>query len=105
MSSERATTTGILTYLRSQGIWAFKVHGSPMQEAGVPDIVACWEGRFLSIEVKAPTGRLSKLQGVQLCRIAQAGGVAVVAHSVDEVKDLLTQLKEQAYHKPSSSSG
>ena len=52
---------------------------------GVPDILAVISGRFVAIEVKAPGGKPSKLQLAQLKRIENAGGVAMVAESVDEV--------------------
>lgn len=52
---------------------------------GTPDILAVISGRFVAIEVKRPGGKPSKLQLVQLKRIEAAGGIAMVAESVDEV--------------------
>jgi hypothetical protein len=45
--------------------------------------------RFVSIEVKTPTGRLSPEQETWRQAVLKAGGIAVVARSVDDVKFLL----------------
>lgn len=36
----------------SRTMWYFKTHGEPMQVRGVPDILACYFGLWLSIEFK-----------------------------------------------------
>jgi hypothetical protein len=45
--------------------------------------------RFLSVEVKTPTGRLSPEQETWRQAVLKAGGIAVVARSVDDVRFLL----------------
>lgn len=66
--------------------WHMKVHGSMFQKAGVPDIIACINGRFVGIEVKRPGGIVSELQKYHIAKINKAGGAAFVAYSIDEVK-------------------
>ena len=56
---------------------------------GVPDVIGCLKGRFFALEVKQPTGRLSKVQAYQLARIRLSGGIAERVNSLDEVKKLL----------------
>ena len=56
---------------------------------GTPDILAVIAGRFVAIEVKAPGGRVSKLQVAQLKRIEAAGGIAILAESLEDVTDYL----------------
>ena len=65
-----------------------KIHGgSQFQSVGIPDLIACVNGRFVGIEVKRPKGGVvSKVQQVKINLINMAGGVALVATSVDEVK-------------------
>jgi hypothetical protein len=46
-------------------------------------------GRFLAIEVKAPKGKVSPHQEAFLKEIEERGGLALVAHSVDEVQQAL----------------
>jgi hypothetical protein len=45
--------------------------------------------RFLSVEVKTPTGRLSPEQETWRQAVLKAGGIAVVARSVEDVRFLL----------------
>ena len=56
---------------------------------GEPDILLCYNGHFIAIELRVPTGRITELQANSLDRILDAGGVARVCRSVQEVDDLL----------------
>lgn len=46
-------------------------------------------GRFLAIEVKSPTGKLTKEQLAFLKAVIASGGVGIVARSVKDVTDVL----------------
>ena len=59
--------------------------------AGIPDIIACIDGRFFAFEVKQPGGRLTRLQETTIAKIEAAGGVALMVTSVAEVKALLAE--------------
>lgn len=74
----------IRTALEAQGAFVFKVHGSGMMMAGLPDLIVCYQGRFFGVEVKMPGNKPSKIQRHVHRRIEQAGGVAVVVYSVRE---------------------
>ena len=63
--------------------WVVKVMAA--NKRGTPDILAVISGKFVAIEVKAPWGKASKLQIAQLKRIEAAGGVAILAESLEEV--------------------
>lgn len=54
-----------------------------------PAMVGHRFARFVSIEVKTPTGRLSPEQETWQAAVQKAGGIAVVARSVDDVRFLL----------------
>ncbi len=85
--AESAISRAILRWLRSEGFWATKVHGDPMQERGVPDILACINGRFLACETKEDEDeKPSTIQLYQLRKICEAGGVAIVPTELDAVK-------------------
>jgi len=60
--------------------------------AGLPDIICCYRGRFVAFEVKAPSGRLTKLQESTITKIKAAKGEAFKVTSVDEVKEILNNL-------------
>jgi Holliday junction resolvase len=89
-SNEKAIVNAIRKALQEKGAWVFKTHGSPSL-AGLPDIIACYQGRFIGIEVKKPTTRntVTLRQQAVLENIAYAGGTAGVATSVEEALSLL----------------
>ena len=71
----------------------WKEHGSQFGQAGIPDIIACLNGRFVAFEVKTEKGKVSVLQEITLRKIRSAGGTAVVVRSVDEVKEIVKNLR------------
>lgn len=73
------------------GSWIVKIHGGPMQPAGIPDLVGVISGRFVGLEVKLPDGdhELTKLQESQLRAIRAAGGIGAVVTSPEEALEAL----------------
>lgn len=57
--------------------------------SGIPDIVACLQGRFIGIECKTRGNKPTALQLDQLEKIESRGGLALVVN-----EDSLVQLKE-----------
>jgi hypothetical protein len=70
-------------------LWYFKVHGGPMQKAGVPDLIVVYHGVPFFFEVKAEGGVASALQTETIRQIRRAGGRASVVYSVEDVTTLL----------------
>jgi hypothetical protein len=56
---------------------------------GFPDLVCCVNSRFVGIEVKSHSGKLRPAQIEMHKRIRDAGGVVVVARSIDDVAKCL----------------
>lgn len=56
---------------------------------GVSDILGLWDGRFVAIEVKSKTGRLTPEQRTFIQEVNELGGLAFMARSVDDVKNNL----------------
>ena len=54
---------------------------------GAPDFLVCLEGKFFGIETKAGKGKLTALQEMNLKKIIDCGGVALVVRE-DDVKYL-----------------
>ena len=92
----------ILKYLRAQGGWWQKTQGWAYQGGGMPDIIGCFEGRFLGLEVKTPhrfrraDHGISQRQAETLQRLTDAGGLAVCVCSVDQVKEVLARARTEA---------
>lgn len=89
---EKDIVAAILRHLRTlPRCFIWKEHGGMYGTAGIPDIIACIDGRFFAFEVKQPGGRLTRLQETTIAKIEAAGGVALMVTSVAEVKDLLAE--------------
>lgn len=59
---------------------------------GTPDILICYQGRFVALEVKSEKGLPSPHQKEILKEIASCGGIAVIVKSVDDVATLFNEL-------------
>ena len=89
---EKEIVAAILRHLRTlPHCFTWKEHGGMYGTAGIPDIIACIDGRFFAFEVKQPGGRLTRLQETTITKIEAAGGVALMVTSVAEVKALLAE--------------
>ena len=88
--SETRLKAAITRALRERGAWVYKVHGGPLGSAGVPDLLVCYKGRFVAVEVKIPSGRVSPRQRLVIREIVAAGGEAIVAWSVAEALAIIT---------------
>jgi hypothetical protein len=96
MQPERKLVSKIQAYLEAQGARSFKIHGDDSyQEAGIPDLLVCWRGRFIGLEVKLPGNTPSPLQEKVLREISRAGGIAEVVTSVEQVRNLLAKLEKK----------
>lgn len=89
---EKNIENKIKSYLKSKGAYYFKHHGNQFSQVGVPDIIACYKGRFIGIEVKNKTGKTSPLQDVNLKMINDAGGIGIVARCVEDVSKVIDNI-------------
>ena len=71
--------------------FAWKTHGGMYGTAGIPDVIACVDGRFVALEVKQPGGRPTALQTATIEKIRAAGGLADIVASAEQAKNLLSQ--------------
>lgn len=82
----------IIKYLESIGAYVVKVVAS--NKSGTPDILACYRGIFLAIEVKRPETKtnVSELQEYNIKKIKEAGGIAIVSWDLDAVKAVVENI-------------
>lgn len=93
MMTEQLIQKNILTMLK-RDYDAYVVKVMTASVAGVPDILCCIQGLFIGIEVKRPEskGNVSKLQAYNLSSIEKAGGHALVAWSVAQVREFIEEI-------------
>ena len=80
---EKAFENKVKDYLKSIGAYFIKTHGDRFSRVGTPDILACVNGHFVAIEVKAENGKPSELQLYHLEQIQKAGGLAFLLYPKD----------------------
>ena len=83
---EKQIENQIKKYLKSIGAYVVKYFGCTYSQAGVPDLIICYKGRFIAIEVKTDSNKTSSLQDINIQQIKKAGGIAFVARNLEEVK-------------------
>ena len=83
----------IVRYLQKRGAWVARIRGTWGQRKGLPDILACWQGRLIAIEVKTGKGRLTPEQRREHEALRTAGAVVLVGNAVEVIHELerLTQ--------------
>lgn len=92
MQPEARLGHSIRAALEARGAFVFKVHGSGMMMTGLPDLIVCYKGQYVGLEVKMHGNKASKVQELIHKRIAQAGGYVEVVYSVDEAINVLHRI-------------
>ena len=93
---EKDIVAAILRLLRkTPSCFAWKEHGGMYGTAGIPDIICCYKGRFIGLEVKQPSGHLTELQKLTIEKINAAGGIALLVNSVADVKKIIHTLDNE----------
>jgi len=77
----------IKAILKEHGVYYAMPIGTGYGNAGVPDFLCCFNGRFVAIEAKANGGVTTALQNKNLRDIEVAGGITCVI-SEDNVSAL-----------------
>ena len=80
MAGEKVFENKIKSYLKSIGAYFIKTHGDRFSKVGTPDILACVNGHFVAVEVKAENGKPSELQLYHIEQIQKAGGIGYILY-------------------------
>lgn len=83
MAAEKTFENKIKDYIEDHGGWYVKFFANRMTKKGIPDILACINGYFVAIEVKAKHGEPSELQKYHVRKIIDAGGLAIILYPQD----------------------
>jgi hypothetical protein len=89
MQPEYRIVQNVKKLIRARGGWVVKIHGGAYQDAGTPDLLACYKGRFIAVEVKTARGVARPEQRVAQRDIVKAGGYALITHLIGDVADVL----------------
>ena len=81
----------IIRTLRTRGCY---VYNTPSSVVGTPDLLCCYRGLFLAVEIKTSDRRSTPAprQEFVAAEIRAAGGASIVARSVNDVLRLLDEL-------------
>lgn len=80
MKSEKTFENKVKLYLKQKGAYFIKTHGDRFSKVGVPDLIVCYKGLFIGIELKAPNGKPSELQLYNLREIEKSGGISYLLY-------------------------
>ena len=81
MAAEKQFENKVRKYLDSlPKSWHFKYWAGPYSKSGIPDIIACVNGHFIGIEVKAENGKPSALQVYNIDKINKSGGLGYILY-------------------------
>jgi Holliday junction resolvase len=90
MNKETGIMRQIEQYLRDNRIWFIRVNADATT-VGVPDIIACYKGIMVGLEVKTPSGKPTELQKRVIQAIKESGGWGGFPKSLEEAVELLNQ--------------
>jgi hypothetical protein len=82
-------------FLEDEGCWFVKFFANAYTKSGIPDILCCCNGYFVAVEVKAPNGKPSELQKMNIRKINECGGYGVILYpsQFDDFKNLIDYLQ------------
>lgn len=83
MAQEKNYENKIKKFLKEKNIWHVKYFANAFTKSGIPDILACVNGKFIAIEVKADNGKPSELQLYHQQKIKESGGKAYILYPKD----------------------
>lgn len=94
MGAEKNFENRIKSYLRDLGLYHVKFFANGYTKRGVPDILACINGRFVGIETKSDDGKPTKIQLYNIDKIRRSGGYAWVVYPTgwNQLKELINRI-------------
>lgn len=82
--------------------WFVKIWGGGMQKEGIPDILMCVNGIFVSLELKSEKGRPSALQKKNTAMVNESNGVGIILYpdGFENFKNIVRGLMDCKCHIP-----
>lgn len=82
----------LVEMLKEMKAWYFFPANNGYGKSGIPDVIICWYGRFIGVEVKSAKGKPTALQVRCGEQIKDAGGTWRVVRNEDDIKALAAYL-------------
>lgn len=116
MASEKQFENKVKRWLESEGIysagkaqdkkvipecgWYLKTWGGGYQKSGIPDLLICVNGFFISAELKGDTGKPSDLQLKNTAAINGSNGIGLVLYpkGFEQFKNIVKGVKKCNVH-------
>lgn len=116
MAAEKQFENKVKNWLESQGVyaagkpqhektvkeigWYLKTWGGGMQKSGIPDLLICVNGIFISCELKSDTGRASDLQKKNTVAINESNGIGIILYpkGFEQFKEIVKGVIQCKYH-------
>ncbi len=84
--------------IQGKGGWWLNFHGGDLfMPMGIPDIIGCYKGRFVALEVKRPGEQPRKLQEHTISLLRNAGAAVAVVFSREDVVKFINLLDGGTY--------
>ena len=79
----------INAYLVSIGAFIIKPVTYGQGKSGAPDLICCYDGKFIAIEVKRPGKSATAIQERRMEEVRKAGGTALCGTAEKVIMDLM----------------
>ena len=101
MAQEKTFENKIKKFLDAHGAYYVKFFANAYTKSGIPDVLACINGYFVGIEVKAQNGKPSEIQLYNVRKINAAGGFAFVLYpsKFNEFKQFVEGLQRDEFDR------
>lgn len=94
MTEEGELKSKIRRYLTGRNIYWANIQAGPGSKPGDPDMVICYNGRFIGLEAKTRKGVQSEIQRKRQREIEGSKGQYFIVRALDDVKKITEGLDD-----------
>ncbi len=100
MGAEKDFEKKVKDYIKSKNCWGVKFFANKFTKSGIPDLLTCINGYFVSVELKALNGKPSELQLYNQKQIRNARGIAIILYpnQFSQFKKMVESLIENKFN-------
>ena len=97
--TEKTFQSKLIKLIEKNNGYVVKFNASAISKIGVPDLLACINGKFVGLEVKKENGKPSEIQLWNIEQIKKSGGIAMVVKPSDyeNIEKLIEKLGDDDY--------